>query len=56
MKDTKNKTKKKKKYVKPEIKKESIMTFGALCNGMAVGGRKTTAGAPDMCNAMKLLS
>ena len=47
---------KKKKYKKPTLKSEKVMAFGALCNGMAVGGRKTTAGAPDFCNSMKLLS
>ena len=32
------------------------MAFGAQCNGMATGGRKTTAGTPDFCNGGKLLS
>ena len=46
----------KKKYSKPLLKKGSIMTVGALCNGMNVGGRKLTAGSPDFCSASKLLS
>lgn len=49
-------TQTKKKYKKPTIKSEKMMAFGALCNGMASGGRKTSAGAPDFCNAAKLLS
>ena len=53
--DTKVKTKKK-KYKKPILKKEKVMAFGAGCNGMAVGGRKASAGAPDFCSASKLLS
>lgn len=57
MKDNeKNKKPKKKKYKKPELKSEKVMAFGAGCNGMATGGRKATAGAPDFCNTMKLLS
>lgn len=56
MQESDKKPKPKKKYIKPQLKKETIMTFGALCNGMASGGRKTTAGAPDFCNAGKLLS
>lgn len=45
----------KKKYKKPSVRSEEIMTFGALCNGMASGGRKATV-VPDGCNASKLLS
>ena len=48
--------KKKKKYTKPVLKKEKVMAFGAGCNGMAGGGRKASAGAPDFCSTMKLLS
>jgi hypothetical protein len=48
--------KKKKKYHKPRIQSENLMTFGALCNGTLVGGRKQTASAPDNCTAGKLLS
>lgn len=51
-----NKPKKKKKYIKPEIKSENLMSFGAVCNGMQTGGRKSSAGPPDFCSASKLLS
>jgi len=46
----------KKKYQKPTVQSEKMITFGALCSGMKVGGRKTTAGTPDFCAASKLLS
>lgn len=52
----KSKKSKKRKYEKPQVKKESVMAFGAGCNGSATGGRKSTAGSPDFCNAAKLLS
>lgn len=48
--------KKKKKYSKPEVKSEEILSFGAKCNGTGNGGRKASAGAPNFCNASKLLS
>jgi hypothetical protein len=48
--------KSKKKYEKPQIKSESLMTFGALCNGSLSGGRKQSTGAPNFCNSGKLLS
>lgn len=47
---------KKKQYTKPKIRSEKIMTFGAQCNGVASGGRKASAGAPDFCNTSRLLS
>lgn len=46
----------KKPYTKPEIHSESLMAFGALCNGTVTGGRKASTGAPNFCNATKLLS
>jgi hypothetical protein len=46
----------KKKYVKPKMRSENLMTFGALCNGTTGGGRKQVTGAPDFCSASKLLS
>lgn len=46
----------KKKYKKPIVHSEKMITFGALCSGMKVGGRKTTAGSPDFCSASRLLS
>lgn len=56
MKENKKAKKQKKKYHKPKLKSESLMGFGALCNGLAIGGRKATTGAPDFCTASKLLS
>jgi hypothetical protein len=48
---------KKKKYSKPKVKSEKVMTFGALCNGSSTaGGRKAAAGAPNFCVASKTLS
>lgn len=46
----------KKPYTKPEIHSESLMAFGALCNGTVTAGRKASTGAPNFCNATKLLS
>ncbi|MCB0340768.1 MAG: hypothetical protein H6626_11225 [Pseudobdellovibrionaceae bacterium] len=56
MSESNSNKKQKKKYKKPQVKSEDLMTFGASCNGMATGGRKSTAGPPDNCNASKLLS
>lgn len=52
----KSKDRPKKKYVKPEIRSEKLMTFGAICNGSPGGGRKSTAGSPDFCAASRLMS
>lgn len=46
----------KKPYRKPEMVSEKLITFGASCTGMAVGGRKASSGAPDFCSTNKLLS
>jgi hypothetical protein len=46
----------KKKYQKPSLRTENLMTFGALCNGTTAGQRKQSTGAPNFCNATKLLS
>ncbi|MCB0376870.1 MAG: hypothetical protein KDD33_00130 [Bdellovibrionales bacterium] len=56
MKESKKEKKKKKTYTQPKLRKEKVMAFGALCNGSATGGRKSTAGSPDFCQANKLLS
>lgn len=48
--------KKKKKYIKPEIKKEALVTFGALCNGSNGGQRKAATTPPLNCNSARLLS
>lgn len=45
--------KQKKEYVKPEILSEDLISFGAVCNGGTVGGRKATTVA---CNKRKLNS
>lgn len=45
----------KKKYESPKIKSESLMVYGALCNGMSSsGGRKATV--PAGCNTARLHS
>lgn len=49
-------TEKKKPYIKPEIETEDLMTFGALCNGTTMGGRKSATGAPQWCNASRINS
>ena len=46
----------KKKYIRPHIISEPLMTFGAVCNGTTVAQRKTTTGAPHFCKAARLLS
>lgn len=51
-----NKNGTKKSYKKPSIKSEKLLSYGALCNGKAKGGRKSSAGAPDFCSASRLLS
>ncbi|MBT4761729.1 MAG: hypothetical protein HOO06_08550 [Bdellovibrionaceae bacterium] len=43
-------------YEKPAVKTEELMTFGALCNGNAIGGRKASTASPDFCSSNKLLS
>jgi len=55
MKDDK-KTKKKKKYIKPELTSEKLNAYGALCNGTTSGGRKASSGAPNFCNSRRLNS
>jgi len=49
-------TKSKKKYVRPTVISEPLMTFGAVCNGTTAGQRKTSTGAPGFCKAARLLS
>ncbi|MEQ1878571.1 MAG: hypothetical protein ABL958_18155 [Bdellovibrionia bacterium] len=46
----------KKQYEPPKVESESLMAFGALCNGSTSGGRKASTGGPNFCNASKLLS
>jgi hypothetical protein len=43
----------KKRYVKPQITTEDLVTFGALCNGTSNAGRKATT---ISCNRRKLNS
>ncbi len=43
-------------YLAPEIKTEKLLGFGAVCNGSTNGGRKDTTGAPNFCNASRLMS
>ncbi len=53
--DKENK-KAKKKYKKPELKKEPLVIFGAICNGTTVGQRKSVTTPPANCNAGRLIS
>ncbi len=50
------KPQKKKKYIKPEIVSEDLVSFGALCNGTTNGNRKASTGGPNFCNASRLNS
>ncbi|MBK25440.1 MAG: hypothetical protein CME70_15705 [Halobacteriovorax sp.] len=54
--DLKKPTVKKRPYEKPEVESEELLTFGALCNGSASGGRKASTGGPNFCNSKKLTS
>lgn len=46
----------KKKYVKPEIVSEDLVSFGAVCNGTTNGNRKASTGSPNFCNSRRLNS
>jgi hypothetical protein len=46
----------KRPYVRPSIVTESLMAFGAVCNGTQTGGRKDATGAPKFCNSSRLMS
>lgn len=46
----------KKKYKKPELKKEPLVTFGAVCNGTTTGQRKAATVPPANCNSARLIS
>lgn len=58
MKKDENKTKntKKRVYKKPQIQSEKLNSYGAICNGTTVGGRKASAVPPALCNASRLNS
>jgi len=48
---------KKKKYNKPKIESEKLMAYGALCDGMAGGGKKDSTAMPTPgCDTPKLFS
>lgn len=47
---------KKRVYIKPQIQSEKLNSYGALCNGTSVGGRKASTTGPGFCNAGKLNS
>jgi hypothetical protein len=46
----------KKKYIKPQIQSEKLNSYGAVCNGTTVGGRKASSSGPAFCNAARLMS
>lgn len=43
-------------YEKPRIVSEKLNSYGAVCNGTTVGGRKASSTGPAFCNANKLNS
>ena len=47
---------KKRAYVKPQIQSEKLNSYGAICNGTTVGGRKASSSGPAFCNSAKLSS
>lgn len=47
---------KKKTFTPPEIHSESLLAFGAVCNGSTNGSRKDSTAAPASCNASRLFS
>lgn len=51
-----NESNKKRVYVKPQIKSEKLNSYGAVCNGTTVGGRKASSAGPAFCNAARLNS
>lgn len=51
-----NKTDKKRIYIKPQVLSEKLNSYGAICNGTTVGGRKASTTGPAFCNASKLNS
>lgn len=51
-----SKEEEKRPYQAPSIKTESLLAFGAVCNGRAIGGRKDSPSLPSNCNATRLLS
>lgn len=46
----------KKDFIAPEIISESLLAFGAVCNGTTTGRRKDTTAAPASCNSSRLFS
>lgn len=54
--DSKSKSAKKRTYVKPKIQSEKLNSYGAVCNGTTVGGRKASTISPALCGATKLNS
>jgi hypothetical protein len=52
----KSQSNKKRTYVKPQLQSEKLNSFGAVCNGTTVGGRKASSSGPAFCNSARLLS
>ena len=55
-KETNTKKNKKRTYVKPKIQSEKLNSYGAVCNGTTVGGRKASSAGPAFCNSGRLSS
>lgn len=47
---------KKRVYTKPQIQSEKLNSYGALCNGTTIGGRKASSAGPAFCNSTRLNS
>ena len=47
---------KKRAYIKPKIESEKLNSYGAICDGTTIGGKKASTSGPSFCNASKKLS
>ena len=46
----------KRKYSTPKVKSESLMVYGAICNGMSSAGGRKASVAPGGCAQARLHS
>jgi hypothetical protein len=53
---SKSESQKKRSYVKPQIQSEKLNSYGAVCNGTTIAGRKASSSGPAFCNAARLNS
>lgn len=54
--ETKLSAGKKRTYVKPQIQSEKLNSYGAVCNGTTIGGKKASTAGPAFCNSGRLNS